>query len=110
MLTDLNESIHPFVIFIVQAGAVATATIALLALIERSWSPVKRWLQDALTTPLLEKLDEQNDTFESHRQYVYYHLGPNGETTPIRERLETVEEYVQAQIAKEAKEQEHPSP
>lgn len=40
------------------------------------------------------KLSSLAERFEEHRHYVGYHLGPNGETTPIHERLCAVERAV----------------
>lgn len=98
---------HPAVVFVIQAGAVATALIAIGALIEKWWSPIKRWLQDALTNPVLTKMDEIDGSlrerddklageieelrgeFRAHRTYVGAHLGPEADenNAPLFERV-----------------------
>lgn len=106
---------HPIVLFIIQAGAVAAALLGIGSFIEKYWSPVKRWLQDALTTPVIAKMDEIKqdmrerddvlqtqlddlaDSFEEHRKYVFGHLGPNGktDTPPLHERVGHLEDAVE---------------
>lgn len=41
-----------------------------------------------------EALADLSRRFEEHRHYVGYHLGPNGTTKPVHERLCTVERAV----------------
>lgn len=85
---------HPIVTAIIQIGAVAAALTAIGIAVERVWGPMRKWLANALTNPLLDKLDEMKDDFDEHRQYVEYHLGPNGKTPPVHERLTIVEDSV----------------
>lgn len=85
---------HPVVTIIVQVGAVAAALTGITIFIERTWGPVRRWLANALTNPLLEKLDEVKEDFEAHTDYVRYHLGPNGKTVPVHVRLTLVEQQL----------------
>ena len=112
---------HPVVTFLVQAGAVATALIAIGALIEKWWSPMKKWLQDALTNPVLSKMDEIDtslrerddklageieelrNSVDLHRSYVGAHLGPkvDKDNAPLFERvghLETQSEALKVQV------------
>lgn len=98
---------HPAVVLVLQVGAVAAALVSIGALVERYWSPMKRWLQDALTNPVLKKMDEIDtslrarddklaedikeirDSFDDHRTYVGAHLGPAVDATnpPLYERV-----------------------
>lgn len=80
-------TMHPVVVVVIQVGAVATAITALFVLIERVGSPVKRWLERILTEPIIDRIDE-------HERYVKHHLGPNGDTPAIHERLRDLETTV----------------
>lgn len=51
---------------------------------------VVREESDLALVPLTER-------FDAHESYVRHHLGPNGSTTPIHERLTTVEDAVTKQ-------------
>lgn len=105
---------HPAVLFVIQAGAVAAALVSMGALVERFWSPAKRWLQNALTNPVLQKMDEIDtslrdrddklaedikeirESFDDHRTYVGAHLGPPVDATnpPLYERVGHLEAQV----------------
>ena len=105
---------HPAVVFVIQVGAVAAALVSIGALVERSWSPAKRWLQNALTNPVLQKMDEIDtslrarddklaedikeirESFDDHRTYVGAHLGPAVDATnpPLYERVGHLEAQV----------------
>lgn len=105
---------HPAVVLVLQVGAVAAALVSIGALVERYWSPIKRWLQDALTNPVLKKMDEIDtnlrarddklaedikeirDSFDDHRTYVGAHLGPAVDATnpPLYERVGHLEAQV----------------
>lgn len=41
--------------------------------------------------PLIAAIEENREALEQHREYVQYHLGPNGETRPIHVRLQHLE-------------------
>jgi hypothetical protein len=86
--------LHPLVTLIIQAGAVAAALTGIAIFIERVWGPVRRWLANALTNPLIDKLDEMEERWDAHTEYVRYHLGPNGTSTPVHKRLAALEEAV----------------
>lgn len=106
--------VHPIVAALLQLGAAATALIAIGAAIEKVWSPMKRWLQDALTNPVLQKmdsidqslrarddqlaeeivklretLDDHGKALDDHRTYVGAHLGPevSKQSPPLFERV-----------------------
>lgn len=107
----MTDGLHPVVVFLIQVGALAAALTAIIAFIEKVWSPMKRWLQDALTNPVLDKmteiengLKERDDAlkgelsdlrgdFEDHAAYVGEHLG-TGEQ-PLHERVHHLEDEVQ---------------
>lgn len=82
-------NMHPVVLVIIQIGGVATALTAVFIFVERVWSPAKRWLERILTEPIIERIDE-------HERYVQHHLGPNGNTPPIHQRLANVEASVES--------------
>ncbi len=82
---------HPLIVLLIQAGAVAGALTAIALLIERIWGPVRRWLANALTNPLIDKLGEMEERWDDHTDYVRHHLGPNGTTQPLHERVEEVQ-------------------
>ncbi len=86
----MNDT-HPIVAVLVQVGAAAAALTGIVIFIERIWGPMRRWLANALTNPLLEKLDEMEETWDDHTSYVKHHLGPNGTTQPLHERVEEVQ-------------------
>lgn len=81
------DDVHPLVLLVLQVGMVATALTALFALIEKVWSPLRRLLERSLTEPLLDKI-------EQHEEYVRYHLGPNGTTSPLHTRIGNLESTV----------------
>lgn len=105
---------HPAVVFVLQVGAVSAALVSFGALVERWWSPLKRWLQDALTYPVLKKMDEIDtnlrsrddklaedikeirESFDDHRTYVGAHLGPAVDemNPPLYERVGHLESQV----------------
>lgn len=85
---------HPFVMLLVQVGAVAAALTAVTVFIERVWSPVKSWLKDALTNPLLSELEQIRIDMHDHMNYVQHHLGPNGSNTPIHVRVSLIEQQL----------------
>jgi len=105
---------HPAVVLVLQVGAVAAALVSIGALVERYWSPIERWLQNALTNPVLKKMDEIDtslrarddklaedikeirDSFDDYRTYVGAHLGPAVDATnpPLYERVGHLEEQV----------------
>lgn len=45
----------------------------------------------AANEPLAEQLTGLNESLDKHRDYVGYHLGPNGDTKPIHTRLRDLE-------------------
>lgn len=63
--------------------AVVTGLIGLFVLMEKITGALGRWFQRQFKAAA-----------EPHNAYVAYHLGPNGDTTPIHIRLEHVEEDV----------------
>jgi len=112
---------HPVVTFLLQAAAVCGALITIGAFVERIWSPMRKWLQDALTYPILRKMDdidrslrERDDKLaeeiaelrtevKDHRTFVGAHLGPKVDknNTPLFERvghLETQSEALKVQV------------
>lgn len=87
--------------------AVAVATAALWKTPPVRWfrrqlgESVSEWLTkvieavvERLLAPVIGKLDDLSERFETHREYVKYHLGPNGDTKPVHQRLCDVEEAV----------------
>lgn len=82
ILVDLGTAAGVFV-------ALATATAVL-------WkTPPVKWLRKHLSASFGEWMQGQvQEANAEHYEYVRYHLGPNGATKPIHERLQTVERAV----------------
>lgn len=99
-------------------GGVAAAATSIAVFIERVFGPVRKWLWNALTRPLLvemreiktelkasdtklvardasleRRIDHLHDSFDEHRDYVEGHLGPNGKTgtPPLHTRVGRLE-------------------
>ena len=85
---------HPLVTLLVQVGAVAAALTAVTVFVERVWSPVKSWLKDALTDPLLSELEQIRIDMHDHINYVQHHLGPNNTATPMHVRVLLIEQQL----------------
>lgn len=67
--------------------AVVTMLLATFALIDKLTGWMSGWVErrvESGTAGLKHDL-------QTHKEYVGYHLGPNGETTPIHERLMALE-------------------
>lgn len=97
----MMKDVPPIIALLIMAGAIAGSLTAIFVFVERTWQPVKGWLQDALTTPLVNKLDDLEDRWRTHEDYVRYHLGPNGDATPVHARLQRVEEGIEKVQVKE---------
>lgn len=94
-------------------GALAAALIAILTLLEKITGAGQQWLargvaqgNEALEAKI-ESLDrkveatraEVNDVkadLKEHRQYTRYHLGPNGESPKLHDRVERIERRIDA--------------
>ena len=64
--------------------AVCAALVAIVAVIEKVFSPIGRLLRRWVTAPLEHQLAD-------HIVYVRHHLGPNGDTPAIHTRLADLE-------------------
>lgn len=73
-------------------GGLLTFLILVATAVEHVFSPVAKLLTHAITGPLVVKLEELEQAFEDHTDYVQYHLGPNGGALPVHMRLTNVEE------------------
>jgi PAS domain S-box-containing protein len=69
-----------------------------LAVLEKIRKPFGNWIQKNVTSSvtesidgLTEKLQDQGQLFDAHANYVRHHLGPNGDTPPIYQRLKNLE-------------------
>jgi hypothetical protein len=91
-------SVHPAVLFIIQAGAVAAAVTGILVLIEKLWSPVSNFLQRQINEPVEQKIIDLTDKLDKHTEYVQYHLGPNGGAPSVHSRVQRIEEIVDAEV------------
>lgn len=81
---------------IVDIGIVAGVFSAVCAAIALLWkTPPVRWFRRQLSESVGEWLEVRVQSANAeHVEYVRYHLGPNGTTKPIHERLRTVEAAV----------------
>lgn len=82
--------------FVVDLGAAAGVFVALSAATAVLWrTPPIKWFRRVVSDSLGEWLREQvQDASAEHYEYVRYHLGPNGNTKPIHQRLTDVERAV----------------
>jgi len=69
-----------------------------LAVLEKIRKPFGKWIQKNVTSgvsesidALTEKVQDQGLMFNAHSSYVRHHLGPNGSTPPIYQRLKNLE-------------------
>lgn len=85
---------------IVDMGALAGVIIALSTLLALVWrTPPVKWLREQIREDREERLEaavvagteDLRQALEEHRAYVYHHLGPNGTTKPVHERLIALE-------------------
>lgn len=99
---------------LIDIGTIAGVLTAVLVATAALWkTPPVRWFRrqlgesmsewmtrvieavvERLLHPVIAKLDDLSERFEKHRTYVGYHLGPNGETKPVHQRLCDVEQAV----------------
>jgi PAS domain S-box-containing protein len=87
--------------FLTEIGLWAGFIIALggaLAVLEKIRKPFGKWVQKNVTSSvtssidgLTEKVQNQGLMFDAHASYVRHHLGPNGTTPPIYQRLKNLE-------------------
>lgn len=78
---------------IVDIGIVAGVFTALMTAVALAWkTPPIKWLRGQMSESLGEWFEERVQSANSdHVEYVRYHLGPNGTTTPVHERLKRLE-------------------
>lgn len=101
---------------LIDMGVVAGVFVSMSAALAMFWrTPPVKWFQtqvaesmgewltglvetvlERLLAPVIAKLDDLSERFEKHRTYVGYHLGPNGETKPVHQRLCDVEKAVRS--------------
>ena len=69
-----------------------------LAMLEKFRKPFGNWIQKNVTSGVTESIDglsekvqDQALMFDAHASYVRHHLGPNGKTPPIYQRLKNLE-------------------
>ena len=89
-----------FAKFLTEVGLWAGFIIAVggaLAVLEKIRRPFCNWLQKNVTSgvtlsigALTEKVQDQGLMFDVHANYVRHHLGPNGKTPPIYQRLKNL--------------------
>jgi hypothetical protein len=94
IITDLAALLGFFMLLLAFGAAVAK-----VKWMRRIWTylftaPAGRWFRSEVqeaNTDLSAAVEDLREQFDEHRTYVGYHLGPNGDTTPIHERLRTLE-------------------
>lgn len=78
-------------------GVACGALIGVLTLLEKLTGLGSRWLAKGVeegTRALREDVNDVKEEQREHKHYVRYHLGPNGTTTPVHQRLADVEQEV----------------
>lgn len=82
--------------FVIDLGAAAGVLVAVSAAIAVLWrTPPVRWFRRQVSDSLGEWLEHRvQQANAEHYEYVRYHLGPNGTTKPIHQRLCDVERAV----------------
>jgi len=100
---------------VVDIGIVAGVFTALAAALAVAWkTPPVRWFRRQMSESLGEWFrDRVQEANADHHEYVRYHLGPNGSTKPVHERLKTLESKVGAVRGEQLQvrdDLEHPSP
>ncbi len=79
---------------IVDIGIIAGVFTALVGAIAVAWkTPPGRWFRQQLSESAGEWFEERvQSAHADHDEYVRYHLGPNGTTKPVHERLRSLEQ------------------
>lgn len=86
---------------LIDMGAVAGVFVAILTLAALTWhTPPVQWFwrqvredrEERMLAAVTKGTEDIRKALEEHRQYVHYHLGPNGTTKPIHRRLCDLEE------------------
>lgn len=82
--------------FVIDLGAAAGVFVAVAAATAVLWkTPPVRWFRRQVSESLGEWLEGRVQSANAeHYEYVRYHLGPNGTTKPIHQRLSDVERAV----------------
>ena len=69
-----------------------------LTVLEKIRKPFGKWIQKNVTSGVTESIDALTEKaqdhalmFDAHASYVRHHLGPNGNTPPIYQRLKNLE-------------------
>ena len=98
----------------VALGSVAVAIVAVFTLLERITGYGSRWVARSVETGTTTLRQDVNDVkvttagtaaaLEAHRQYTHYHLGPNGDSPRLHDRVKRIEES----LTDGRHEQEHP--
>jgi len=87
-------------------GAVVALVIAVMTLLEKVTGAGQRWVARAVedgNRPIAALLEvtraEVNDVkadLKEHRNYTKYHLGPNGDSPRLHDRVERIERRIDA--------------
>lgn len=78
-------------------GVACGAAVGLFTLLEKITGAGSRWLAKGVeegTRTLREDVNDIKEEQREHKHYLRYHLGPNGTTTPVHQRLADVEQEV----------------
>lgn len=102
MLGEVPQFISDLTSLFLFLGTLIATSIAIAKIKWLRWvwnqlvvKPLGSWFRresQEANQSLESKVDDLTRQFEEHREYVGYHLGPNGTTKPIHERLLTLEE------------------
>jgi len=86
-------------------GIVCGALIGFLTLLEKLTGFGSRWLANGIeagTRTLREDVNDLKSDFLEHRTYTKYHLGPNGDSPKLHERVEGIEESISAVVTEQS--------
>jgi len=78
-------------------GVACGAAVGLFTLLEKITGAGSRWLAKGVeegTRTLREDVNDIKEEQREHKHYLRYHLGPNGTTGPVHQRLADVEQEV----------------
>lgn len=88
-----------FVELAAAVGVACGAAVGVFTLLEKVTGMGARWLAKGVeegTRSLRVDINDVKEQQREHKDYVRYHLGPNGTTTPVHQRLVDVEREVRA--------------
>jgi hypothetical protein len=87
-------------------GIFTAGVASLIVIIEKITGSLGRWFERHFKSslePTNDKIEVLSDKVDKADTYNRYHLGPNGETMPVHERLKIVEQQMALVAAQDQK-------